>query len=489
LTGAATAWSIWTLRREALRRSLHSYAKWISDAVGWGAVVYLLALLIAVVISGLDSIPRLDPPLPFAAMNVPVSILLAAYFAGGLLLPRRLTPVTVSRFDLMYLVLAPIAPIEVLRWPRLRNALAGSTVAVLVGLAWTVTANGMFATLPYLVIPASICLMVTVQGLEWLRYARGQRIVGPLTGRIWHLAVILLALLGLADPSLGLSAPFLRPAPIGAISWGVLAIGVTLTVGATLRVRYPPSFAHQNHVLGQLRYLTFSSLLTGSWFDPDHLIRLQRQLRSGRRKGSPPIRISPFPAAWGDTGLIAWRTLQQILRRSFREQVGLLLLMLLVTGLCAHPPSDPTGLVTASWAVGLLSARLLGPPLRPDHLPIRPLQRTAGRMLPGAVLAALVALSVLLPMAVIVTLLAQTLPLPAMPSPIAGLATAVTIPALGLTVLEKLSVTSRQTQHRLQIFVGAGFLALLPAVVLGAIFPPWAIAVVNLVGLLLLLRW
>ncbi len=489
MTGAASSWSIWTLRRDALRRSLRSYAKWISDGIGWGAVAYLLAILVAVVISGLDSIPRLDPPLPAAKMNVPFSILLAAYFAGGLLFPRRLTPVTVSRSDLAYLVLAPLAPIEVLRWPRFRNALAGSAAVVLIGLAWTVTADGMFAVPLYLAIPASICLLITAQGLEWLRYARGQRIIGPLNGRIWHLAVIFLALLGLAYPSLGLSAPFLRPMPIGAIGWGVLAIGVSLAVGATLRVRYPPSFAHQSHILGQLRFLTFSSLLTGSWFDPDHLIRLQRQLRTGRRRGPPPIHILPFPAVWGDTGLIAWRTLQQILRRSFREQVGLLFLMLLVTSLSAHPPSDPVGLATASWAVGLLSARLLGPPLRPDHLPIRPLQRTAGRMLPGAVLSALVALGVLLPLAAIVSLLAQTFPLPDLPLPTAGLATAVTIPALGLTVLEKLSVTSRQTQHRLQIFMGAGFLALLPAVVLGAKFPPLAIAVVNLACILLLLRW
>ncbi len=476
-----------------LRRSLRSYADWVRDAIGWGCVVYFLVFLAAFLVSGLDKVPRPDPPLPVEPFMYVVEVFIALQLLL-LLLPRRILPIPLNRQDLYRLALSPLPSWDVMGRPFARAWLLPALVGLVMGGLWSFAAFRLFGIAVDTAGPALALGLAAVPSLRWLLWLRRDRLNTWPGSRRWTFVGLAACLIGVLAPSWGPAAPFFESLPPGLLWYVVLAGGAVIETRRSLAGRYPPSFGHQCFLRNQLRQLTLSRFVTGEMFDPAVYRRLLRQLRGQRTTTRPWLVIPPFPRAWGGTGLVAWRSILQLVRRPFWSLLRIPGLAVAGGLAAAFPRDDLFSILFASWLLGFLAADLLGPPLRPDHLPIRPRARTAGRILPGFFIATIFTGVVL---ATGYFLVSWTAAVTAVPLPFTSLQPgavlfrAVTVLLLALVGLEKISVLNRQSQRRAQIFGPAGFLAILPSLILGSSGDPWAAGIFTLFalgGLLLLER-
>ena len=493
LPDRTAAREIGDLRRTMLHRQLRSYAEWVRDAIGWGCVVYFLIFLIAFLISGLDKVPHPDPPLQTDPFQMAILFFIALAFLF-FLLPRRIVPVALSRQDLYRLTLSPLPARTVLGRSFIRTWLPAALTGLLLGGLWSFAAYRLFGLSIYTAGPALALGLAVVPSLRWLLWLRRDRLNTWLASRRWQVVGLVGCLAGVLFPSWGPAAPFFEPFPPGLVWYGLLAGGAIAETLLSLAERYPPSFAHQSFLHNRLRFLTRSRFVTGEMFDPAVYRRLLKQLRGRRIAARPWFVIPPFPRSWGDTGLMSWRTTLQLARRPFWSLLRIPGLALLGGLTAAFIQDDLFSIIYGTGIIGFLCADLLGPPLRPDHLPIRKLARTIGRVLPGLMIAALFTAAALLTGYFLISWASNVsgTPLPATSDfSLALFFRACTVLILGFVGLEKISVLNRQSHRRAQIFGPVGFLAILPSLILGFSGDPWAVGIFNLIavgGLLILDR-
>lgn len=484
LPDTAAIRAISDLRKQLLRRSLTSYAAWVRDAIGWSCVVYLLIFVIAFLISGLDTIPVFDPPRPISFTGQVTGILIALIFLYQLL-PRRVAPVTLSRQDLYRLVLSPLPSWQVVRWPLLRTWSLSLLVGVITGGLWTFIAFRIFGVSAYSAAPALGLLFCVLPSLKWLTYLRRDQLNTWIMSRRWQLIGLAGGIAGIIEPTWGLAAPFIKPLSPGLLWYLIVASGATLDVRRSLSIRYPPSFGHQCHLRNRLRHLTLSRFITGELYDPAIHRRLLRQLRGRVIAIKPRFVLSPLPPDSSHIRLVAWRSILQLMRRPFRYLVKMIVLALGGGLLAGFIRDDLFSILYGISLLGMLYSDMLGPPLRPEHIPIRPLHRTVGRVLPGYLFIAVLTVLALGIGSFFITWFAavteQQLPFTSMQIGVI-LFKAETTLLLGMVGLEKIATLSRQSHRRMQIFGAAAFLSILPSLMVGNSGSPWLAGILNLLA-------
>jgi len=477
------------LRQQAFSNSLRSYAACIRDAVGWAAVAYFMFFLVAFLIDGLDRIPLQNPPLAPEPLTIAFTAGLILFLLI-LLLPNKMAPVTLNRQELHYLALAPVPEWQVVKRSFTRTWSLHALFGLAAGGMWLFLARRWFGITPWTAVPAAALLSALVPSLRWLSWLRRDRLNSWSRSRRWQIAGLAGCLIGLTGSSWGPIAPFYRASSPGIIWYLLLAAGATGDVYRSLAVRYPPSFRHHCHLRNQLRHLTLSRFLTGELYDPAVYRRLIRQIRGRSIRARPRFGFQPFPLSWGSVGVVAWRSANQLVRRPFWTQVKLVMLLLAGVSYSSSLSNDTISIVMGASMLGLLYAELLGPELRPAHIPIRPFQRTIGRVLPGFLIT-VITIGAMLTVAALFTgwlASATDVPLPFSSIDWGGtIFMAVTVMLLGLVGLEKISTLSRQSYRRVVVILAAGFTSILISLVPGPSGSAWVVGIFNLIAVILFL--
>lgn len=472
----SAALAVRTLRRRTTGRALQFYTAWLRRAVGLTTLVYLVGWFVVLLLSGLELLPA-----PAEPLALPPAALIEAAIGLALLLPlirRRTPPVVLDRRDLYRLGLAPVAPRYALRWPFLRGWGLRASLGALLGLGWWVVASTWFAqATPWSALGLAL-LLVTHLNLQWLRYATSSRDSGTLAVPLLAGTVIVLAGVSVLVPNLGLGAPLYTSSALSLGAPLLLAGFSSWRVHASLAERYPARFAAQCFVLGELNAIrTLGALAafagTDAGVDEAERARLLAQLhdRPGLRVPKRTLAPPQTPSAWR---ALAWRTRLTLLRRS-RLQTALTLLQLGAAGFAlAFASGSLLTLFLAAGIAGSVFAKLIGPGVDTRLLPITPRARTVGRVVPGLVLSCLV-FSLTLGGAALLGALAW-------PSVLAAL----TLPPLGLVLLERYAHLIGAAPRRLEASFVATLLALVPLFVL-TLFGLSALVVPVQLGLALLL--
>ncbi len=489
LPGSDDLNTIRKFRQEAFSRSLRSYAEWIRDAIGWGAVAYFLLFLVAFLIDGLDKIPLQDPPLDPGPLTIVLTTSLILFLLL-LLLPNRSAPVTLNRQELHHLALSPVPEWQVLKRSFTRTWSLHALFGLAAGGLWLFLAQRLYGVTPWTAAPAIALLCTAIPSLKWLAWLRRDQLNSWTRSRRWQIAGLAGCLIGMTGTAWGPIAPLCQTLSPGIIWYPLLAVGAAGDVYRSIADRYPPSFRYHCQLRNQLRHLTFSRFLTGELFDPTVFWRLIRQIRGKAIRTRPLFGLQPFPLSWGTVGLVAWRSANQLVRRPFWAQVKTVFLLLAGVMYASSLSNDVISILMSAGMLGLLFAELLGPELRPAHIPIRPLQRTIGRVLPGFLLAVVTIVPIVSVAALLFGWLDSVTDIPLPVSSIEWEGTifkAVTVMLLGLVGLEKISSLSRQSHRRLQVLYAAGFVAILFSLLVGPSGPAWVVGILNLMAVALFL--
>lgn len=478
MTPSSAAVAVRTLRRQTTGRALRFYVVWVQRAVGLTTLVYLIGWFVVLLLSGLELLPKLSEPL-----TLPPAPLVEALSALFLLVPlvrRRTPPVLLDRRDLYHLGLAPVSPRQALRWPFLRAWGHRASLGIILGLGWWVVTSTWFAQpAPWSGLGLAL-LLITHLNLQWLRYASSGQNHGtrPLLGLA--VAILVLAGIGTFLPALGFGAP-LYTASVLSLSAPLLLAGLSgWWVHASLAKRYPPRFAAQCFVLSELNAIrTLNALAafsgTDAGIDAAERARLLAQLhdRPGLRTPKRTLLPPKLPSAWR---ALAWRTRLMLLRHPIWSSC-LTLLQLGVAGLTlAFAAESLLALFLATAVSGSVFAKLIGPGANQRLLPITPRARTLGRVVPGILLSALV-FSFVLGGAALLEVLSWP-----------SVFMALTLPPLGLVLLEKYAYWIGAPPQRLEASFVALLLALVPLFLLTLVGFSWLVVPVQL-GFALLLVW
>lgn len=502
------------LRRRTVGRAAESYRRWVGRAVGWWTLLYLAFWLVVFVIAGVETLAPLPTFLPSPAGVIAAAGALVVLFT---LLGGRTPPLTLDRRDLYRLALAPERPWDVLRW-RYRVKQAGAAVAgALLGAVWSLLAPALFGFDAWYAAPALAILALVLLDLRWLRYAAHAH-HGPHAAKLpanrASLLVggaLLLILAGLAashflgvtggvstelEPLAGLTvnSPWVLLLPVVAL------FNTQLAVVNSLRSEWPPRFGPQSLVLSQLQALRTSQMMAlmagvsggfgggmglGGLGDDGQRRRLLDALHD-RPGATKPRRSLPLPPPHAPQWLgLAWRSASALYRRPLLRLAFSLLLafsaamaVLLASGVGpALTPgaadADPNtggvlggalGVLLAAFYLARVTSGLLGPYFDIGVRPVDPLTRSFGRALPAAAL--LVVL--LVPAAVLLTVLGPQGGAPALDALLPGLIGALSLVGLVVLALEKYSSWSGAAPSRLEPQIVAALLAALPALLLGA---------------------
>lgn len=458
------------LRRRTTFRAFKFYLEWVRRAVGLTTLVYLLGWFGVFLVSGLQLLSPLSKPLVFP-LPVAVSVVLALFLLAPLV-RSRVPPVTLNRRDLLRLGLAPVSPWLALRWPFAQRWLLRAAVGIVLGLAWWVLARTwFFVQTPWSALALGL-VAVTQLNFQWLRYA------GGLERRFLVLGVVSVALafVGVAVPQIGLGAAFYGAGAESLLVPAALALVSSRFVYATLKEKYPPKFAAQSFVLGELNTIrTLNTLAaasgTSSGVSGGERARLLEQLHGGQGARTPR-RALPPPVAAPAWRALAWRTNLTFLRRS-RWQNAVTVVQLGFAGLAlAFVEQSLLVLLLNVVLTGSVVSRLVGPPV--GLLPISQRTRTLGRAVSGTVVASLV-FALTLGGGVLIGFVSW-----------AELGAAVTLPPLVLVALEKYATGLSVSPERFEVWFVVTLLALSPLFVLSVAGFAWLALPVQL-GLALLL--
>lgn len=426
-------------RRRTLDRAVKAYMTWIGRALGWWTLAYLVFWAVVYFIAGVETLVRLERPLP-ATLAAWVAAASALVFAA-LGLGGKAPSVSLDRRDLYRLALAPMPARQALRLRmnvrRARFAFLGAAAGGL----WTLLAPYFLHLNAPWAAPALALLGIAYADAGWSRYARREgpalgATAGGGTGGNWDAAM----LLALAVILAALSASGTAAARFGALAAltdagvfvlaapaALMLLGLAVT-RRTLAAGWPRRFLGQSLVLTHLQAMRTFQLIAGMAglprgraSDAGERQRLLAALhdRPGARK---PRRSLPLPAdGASQSRAFAWRAASALHRLprwvQLRLVVGMLVALLALLSSAANiaalaqPQPLPTTGATAATTAGLnagygvalgvlLSSALLalavaatlGPAIPRGGLPVEPLARTGGRLLPGALLAALLAL-------------------------------------------------------------------------------------------------
>lgn len=473
------------LRRRTVVRSFHAYRVWVGRAVGWWTLVYLVGWLVVFVVAGLEALTPLANP-----VAGPRTVLLAIFVLMfvSLALAGRVPPVILDRRDLYRLGIAPVEPWAALRW-RFRVRVGGAAaLGAFVGLLWTAVTPAVFGYSTPWAAPALALVFVARFTGSWLRYAsatEGSRYAG------WWVA---LAGVVLAVLPFGLTEAFLSASPRGLLAPAVLAaLGFALS-RKSLREYWPPRFPAQSLVLTQLQAMRTLQLIAGiagflrqAAADGGERRRLLAALHDTPGATKPRRSLPLVPATAPQWRAIAWRTVTDLWRRPILRSLFALFMTVSAATAAVLVNSGAEGLralgaigvegsgagVTSllGGALGVLSAALLtaragsallGPELAVGALPLEPMERTLGRVVPGAALFLLLGLPAVFYFGVGVS----------------GLVGAATLVLLVLLVLEKYASWSGTGASRWEAQIVAAIFAALPSLVLTAFgVPGWTVGV------------
>jgi len=463
------------LRRLTVVRSFHAYRVWVGRAVGWWTLVYLVGWLVVFVVAGLEALTPLANPVAGPRM-VLVGIFVLMFIS--LALAGRVPPVILDRRDLYRLGIAPVEPWAALRWRFSVRVAGAAALGAFIGLLWTAVTPAVFGYGAPWAAPALALVFVARFTGSWLRYAsatEGSRYAG------WWVA---LAGVALAVLPYGLTEAFLSASPLGLLAPALLAaMGLALS-RKSLREYWPPRFPAQSLVLTQLQAMRTLQLIAGmagflrqAAADGGERRRLLAALHD-TPGATKPRRSLPLVAATAPQWrAIAWRTATDLWRRPLLRSLFALVITISAATAAVLVNSGAEGLraggVTSllGGALGvllaaLLTARagsaLLGPELAVGALPLEPLERTLGRVVPGAALFLLFGLPAVFYFGVGVS----------------GLVGAATLVLLVLLALEKYASWSGTGTSRWEAQIVAAIFAALPSLVLAAFgVPGWTVGV------------
>jgi hypothetical protein len=445
------------LRRRTLWRALAGYLRWIGKAVGWTSIVYLLFWLVVYLVSGVQLLTPLAEPLPATLLRHGAAVAAALLLLYPALFSRA-PPVVLNRRDLYRLGLAPVVPADALAWPlwsaRILRFIQGATL----GLFWSIIAYYWFAQpAPWAALAGGLLFSLQLE-LAWLSYTERQ--TRQIIGLLLTLTACLLSLLGLHGEGWGLASAFYLASPWTLFVPALLAVLAALAVRASLLEHYPPRFCAQSLVLAELRAasLLTSTLLKVAPVDKEQRRRLLTQLHDRPVARLLMRKLRAPPPHWGALGAFAWRSALTLYRRPWLSQLGLLFWLAAVAVASLDLLGGVVGLMVYAFVLAQALTRLTGPDLLGAPLPVAPLERTLGRILPGAAVAAA---------GVVVALLfAGAAGLAVSPLLIVTVATQ---PFLGLVILDKLSSWLGMSHERLEVLAVASLLTLTPGLVAAAL--------------------
>ncbi len=468
------------LRGRTVGRSLVAYREWVGRAVGWWTIVYLIFWLVIFVIAGLETLTPLEDPLPSPRL---VLMGLGVLLFASLALAGRTPPVILDRRDLYRLGLSPVVPWSALRWRYSLKAAGGATLGALIGGVWSLLAPSLFGFSAPWAAPALALILMARFGGSWLRYAGNDTAVSRDAWGFTALGVVL------AVAPYGLVSAFLLNSPLTLVAPLALAALSLFWARRSLAEVWPPRFAPQSLVLTQLQAMRTMQLIAGV----AGFVR-QAQANAGERRrllaalhdkpgATKPRRSLPLPAAdlpvWR---AFAWRTASHLWRLPRLRQLGALVLafsaasaavLVYTPGALARFSGSAEaangaaglfggalGVLIAAIVVARAGSALLGPEFAVGALPVEAISRTNGRVLPGLVMLAALALPAVFYFA-----------------PSAGaLLGAGTLVLLVVLALEKYSSWSGSGASRWEPQIVAALLAALPSLVLGALgVPEWTL--------------
>lgn len=417
------------LRSRTIKRSVRSYLEWVGRAVGWWTLAYLAFWGVVYFIAGIETLSRLDQPLPVAVVRWAALAGAALFLALGL--SGRAPPVSLDRRDLYRLALGPTTEASDLRLRlNTRRALlaAGGAAA---GGVWSLIAPYYFHLVAPWAAPALALLALAYGEAAWSRYARREGPAGEPAGAATAGAWDAVALVVAGSVTCALSAataPALsRFGALRALSSNdvtallvplALAAGGLLVTQRTLTVGWPRRFLAQSLVLTQLQAMRTFQLIAGMagvprarGGDAGERQRLLAALHDRPGAVRPSRSLRPPPADASQRRAFAWRTASALLRRPRFAQARLVVGALTaaaavlmasaqvarLTTQAAAPVADAAGGVGNGFAVGLtvllsaawlavVAGAALGPAMPRSSLPVNALARTQGRLLPFAAL-------------------------------------------------------------------------------------------------------
>jgi hypothetical protein len=438
--GAAAAnRAVADLRRRTLGRAARGYLVWVGRAVGWWTIGYLAFWAVVFGISAVESLPRLDPPLP-AALPPALAGLAALAFAA-LLRTGGAPPVALDRRDLYRLGLSAAPPYAVLRWRLRARRAAAAAVGAVAGGVWSLIAPALAATSAPWAAPALALAAAAWADLGWVRYAghrtrdddgsAARRAAAAAIGLALAGGVAGAALGAVRDPgwaALGPAGALASASPFVLVVPALLALAAHAALRRSLAHAWPPRFAPQSLVLSQLQAMrTFQWIARAAGlpmrgeadaFERDRLLAALYDRPDAVR---PRRSLRPPPATAPRWRALAWRAASAWVRRrtwpraaSVATTLGAAAAALGVGGYTAGlwPSATPqTGFVDPGDAFGqgiLVAAAVfgaaywaarawgpwLGPSLPAGTLPVDAGTRTAGRLtVGGAALFAAMALA------------------------------------------------------------------------------------------------
>ncbi len=525
------------LRRRTIWRSAHGYAVWVGRAVGWWTIVYLIFWVVVFAIAGVETLVRLDEPLP-ATIPLTLGLVAAAAF-GWLVVAGRAPPVVVDRRDLYHLALAPTTPYDVLRLRLDVRRVLRLALGAAIGAVWSIVAPPLFHLQAPWAAPALALLAMAHADVSWLRYAgfRRRDADGRAARRAAGILVAVAVLSGAISAALlwtdaggspwlaalGLTSALTSSAPWSLLVPVVLATMAHRSVRRSLAQAWPPRFAAQSLVLTQLQAMRTLQVLAGvagmgaslRELDTGERARLLAALhdRPGATRPLRSLRPPALDAApWR---AIAWRAASTLVRRPRGAQVRLALMsvgavaailaaasaLLGPAPIAAAGPGLPTevphdtlgaafvgaiGVLSAAWLLARVAAGLLGPPLSAPGLPIDATERTRGRLTPAGLVLAVAAVPAFAALSALAVRVGSGSVLG--PDPIGLVAAAVVLAATVLVALEKYVTWSGAVARGWEATLVAALVAALPALVLGMLgVPGWTLP--TQVALVVVLWW
>ncbi len=467
------------VRNNTLQRSGRGYVNWVGESIGWWTIAYLIFWTVMFIIAGIQLLGVLDEPLALpvqAIMGGAATVFFAMVIHGA-----KSPPVFLNRRDVYRLALAPVVPLHPMRWPFIQAWLVRLAVGVLAGSVWAAVSPYWFHQYAWFAGPAVALLLIAHVNVRWIRY--WQRNNPHADARVLFIVPLIaaLALLGVFVPELGLTAAFTHSGPWVLLLPLAVATGSGWLVHTTLQREYPPRFAPQCFVLGELqamRAMTFMAALAGQpgMMDPEYRARLLATLHDRPGVTRPRRSLRKPPVGAPQWRALAWRTWSMIYRRPWPAQVQFVFLMAtVVTAMLLMQATGALGVLILAVLAGLLSSQLLGRGGYSSTLPLGGGSRTAGRSLPGAVVL------------VILTLAAVFLyPMTGnLPPPDFVLAT-LSLLLLVLVLLEKYSTWTGTPARRMEAWVVSALIASAPALLLGAFGAPGLTVPIQM-GMLFLL--
>lgn len=513
------------LRSRTLKRSLRSYGEWIGRAVGWWTIAYLVFWGVVYVIAGVETLVRLEQPLPAAIVRWLALASAALFLALGV--AGRAPTVSLDRRDLYRLALGPSREASVLRLRLNTRRAVLAAGGALAGGVWSLVAPYYLHLAAPWAAPALALLAAAYGEAGWARYARregpsGERAETQIAGA-WDATALIVAGAVACALSASTVPALARLGALRALSSGnVTALLVPLALAAaalfvtrrTLALGWPRRFLAQSLVLTQLQAMRTFQLIAGMagvprarGGDAGERQRLLAALhdRPGAVRPSRSLRLPAASASQRQA--FAWRTASALHRRPRFAQARLVIGALTaavavlaasaqiaqLTAVAAAPAAGAQGgagaanafavglavLLSAAW-LAVVAGAALGPAMPRSNLPVSALARTQGRLLPFAALLAFAFALVLSLAAAAVPLLGASGPLDALlpaGAPVSQLVLAVVATCLCCClVLEKYSSWTQSAPGSWECVLIAALVTAMPTMLAVAFgVPGWAL--------------